>query len=45
MADSLKMTVAKLDDIAEGYENAFKDKDIIEITAQVDNIHSVVFDQ
>ena len=33
MADSpLNMTVAKLDDIALGYENTFKDTSIIEIT-------------
>ena len=33
MAESMKMTVSKLDDIAMGYENAFKEKDVIEITA------------
>ena len=45
MADSIKMTVSKLDDLALGYENAFKETDNIKITAQVDNIHSVIFDQ
>ena len=45
MAESLKMTVEKLDDMADGYANAFKEEDIIKITAQVDNIFSVVFDQ
>lgn len=45
MSEPLKMTVTKMDDIATGYETAFKEKDIIEITAQIDNIQSVVFDQ
>ena len=45
MDDSIKMTVAKLDDIAYGYENAFKETSVVNITAQVDYIHSVTFDQ
>ena len=45
MIESLSMTVTKLDDMASGFENAFKEKDIVQITAQVDDIHSVVFDQ
>ena len=45
MNDSIKMTVAKLDDMAYGYENAFKEKSVVNITAQVDYIHSVAFDQ
>ena len=45
MNDSIKMSVAKLDDMAYGYENAFKETSIVNITAQVDYIHSVTFDQ
>ena len=33
MKDSIKMTVAKLDDMAYGYENAFKEKSVVNITA------------
>ena len=45
MNDSIKMSVAKLDDMAYGYENAFKETSLVNITAQVDYIHSVTFDQ
>lgn len=41
----IEVSVEELEDLIEGYQNAFKEEEIVKISIQIDNIYDVLFDE